>query len=65
MMNEYPCKFYCRKTGRLKFKIDPKIESAQKFQKRSCLFVFHPSDPLVISMQVGVGSGIVNIHSRT
>lgn len=67
---EYPCKFYDRKTGRFKFKLDPKITPLQPRSrtKKSAHYIFHPSEPFVISVQQGSlqhsTSNVVNIHSR-
>ncbi|KAJ3325347.1 acid phosphatase det1 [Boothiomyces sp. JEL0866] len=46
---DYPVKFFDRKTGKLVFKLKRRRFSSGR--NRNCLYVFHPTDPLVISIQ--------------
>lgn len=64
---DYPCKFYDRKTGVLKFKLDTNKSPAQNlpnFTKKTAYFIFHPTDPFVISIQASNQCFVFNIHSR-
>jgi hypothetical protein len=64
---DYPCKFYDRKTGVLKFKLDTNKSPVQTLAnptKKTAYYIFHPTDPFVISIQGSNQNIVINIHSR-
>ncbi|KAK6099842.1 acid phosphatase det1 [Batrachochytrium dendrobatidis] len=50
---EFPCKFYCRRTGKLKFKLETNAmaNGRTRGEKTNVLYIFHPVDPFVITVQ--------------
>ncbi|KAJ3342416.1 acid phosphatase det1 [Kappamyces sp. JEL0680] len=66
--HDYAVKFYCRKTGRVKFKVDPNPSPSHTYhrsQKRSVHYIFHPTDPFIMTVQHSVtGPPNVNLIYR-
>eukprot|EP00842_Homolaphlyctis_polyrhiza_P001977 jgi/Hompol1/2780/HPOL_000792-RA len=63
--SEFPCKFYSRQTGQFKFKLETNANVAgnPRGHKSSVLYVFHPTDPFVITAQHSQGfTTVVNLH---
>jgi de-etiolated-1 len=59
------CRFYCRDSGLLRFKIYTSYHRTQpSSSKRLVAFVFHPFEPFAISVQRANQSYIVNFHVR-
>ncbi|CAB4066980.1 DET1 [Lepeophtheirus salmonis] len=64
---DHPIQFYDRNTGRLMFKIYTGLQnhpSPPTSAKRLVAFVFHPTDPFVISVQRTLLDYVVNFHVR-
>lgn len=62
---EYAAKFYDRRTGRLAFKMEPGGGGLVARSKRSCVYIFHPLDPVCFSVQVSnAAAPVLNIHYR-
>ncbi|KAJ3268835.1 acid phosphatase det1 [Terramyces sp. JEL0728] len=59
---DYPVKFFDRKTGRLVFKLRRRRISSGR--NKNCLYVFHPTDPLIIAIQSVDSYTIINLHYR-
>lgn len=73
LCTDFPVKFYDRKNGRLKFTLDyndqpgmPQPLGSNRGQKKAVNFVFHPTEPFVITIQYSnLQVAVVNIHCRT
>ncbi|TPX35553.1 hypothetical protein SmJEL517_g02048 [Synchytrium microbalum] len=73
LLSEFPVKFFSRATGVFKFRIDPlpapfgaPQPPARAMQKRYVQFLFHPTEPLVITSLITPGApAVINIHLRT
>ncbi|KAJ3311437.1 acid phosphatase det1 [Boothiomyces sp. JEL0838] len=59
---DYPVKFFDRTTGKLVFKL--KKRRIASGRNRNCLYVFHPTDPLVIAIQTVDSYTVINLHYR-
>ncbi|KAH9272013.1 hypothetical protein BASA83_005859 [Batrachochytrium salamandrivorans] len=62
---EFPCKFYCRLTGKLKFKLETNamMNGHTRGEKTNVMYIFHPVDPFVITVQQVQGMvTVLNIH---
>lgn len=62
----FPCRFYARDSGLLKFKIYAGVlgQSVPASARRLVAFTFHPTDPFAISVQRTNSEYIVNFHIR-
>jgi de-etiolated-1 len=62
---EYPIKFYSRKTGQVKFKLNPGIPETTDRTKRFASYIAHPCFPFIISVQHTLFQPcVVNFHFR-
>jgi hypothetical protein len=58
-------RFYCKKTGKFKFKIDSKAADGNTLDKKRVYYIFHPQDPFVITVQSSsYNHDNINFHFR-
>ncbi|TPX44184.1 hypothetical protein SeLEV6574_g04662 [Synchytrium endobioticum] len=75
LLSDFPVKFYSRNTGVFKFRIDPlpvpfgvtpAAAPGRGMQKRYVQYVFHPTDPLILTSLINPGApSFINLHVRS
>lgn len=61
---EMPIRFYDRETSKLLYRMNLNQEVGGRGGRRLAAFIYHPSDPLVISVLRNNAQYTVNIHFR-